>query len=505
MHSLFAAPLIIGTCMRSFASRGNVDAFAPIQLVRQMAIPSSSQSKQQTNGNHRSSSVQLSASSVPSLVVFDLDNTVWTPELYTLRKLERQNIQPRAHQDVKLFPATKKIIDVLRTDDRFAKTKFAVASRTKSVEWAHDLLKQFGLTDFFDYIEIFPGDKSTHFRNLQSQSGVDYKDMIFFDDARDGRYGNCVPVSELGVLSVHCPNGLDFEQWEKSLEYYEDRASSSAGAIVEWDGKITDVQASAEPDSSERYTGEVKVVNAAKRFGFISCRGKKDTFFHFSALNDQNSEVEVGDKVSFSVIRDRKNGKLAAASVDLTNSTGGGSPADGGNTVELKAFSMNLPFAALLANEYKILETRNGTMFKPYPPGTKMLLHVGQRTYPDGDRHIEVMKSGGLDDKEIQRLKSLPKGYGRGMAVAIVELGETFETTLEERSEPEFQRFVAAFGTDSGMRATVIRRAAYLKKPLKVSGQGGVFKVKINKDVVPDGWIDEPSLGNKKIIYSVTV
>jgi hypothetical protein len=130
-------------------------------------------------------------------------------------------------------------------------------------------------------------------------------------------------------------------------------------------------------------------------------------------------------------------------------------------------------------------------MFVPYKAGTKMLLHAGQRIYPDGDRHIDVMKSGGLDDDEIKALKSLPPGFGKGMAVAIVELGETFETTLEERCDPDFQRKVAAFGADAGMRATVIRRVEYLKRPVKVSGRGGVFKANIDKSVIPDGWLDD--------------
>jgi hypothetical protein len=152
---------------------------------------------------------------------------------------------------------------------------------------------------------------------------------------------------------------------------------------------------------------------------------------------------------------------------------------------------MNLPFAALLANGYKILETRNGTMFTTYPEGTKMLLHVGQRIYPDGDRHIDIMKSGGLTDDEIKTLKSLPPGFAKGMAVAIVELGKTFETTLEQRCDPNFQRAVGAYGQDSGMRATEIRRVEYLKQWVKVSGQGGIFKVRVNKDVIPNGWLDE--------------
>ena len=32
--------------------------------------------------------------------------------------------------------------------------------------------------------------------------------MLFFDDAKAGKYGNCEPVSKLGVMSAHCPDGL---------------------------------------------------------------------------------------------------------------------------------------------------------------------------------------------------------------------------------------------------------------------------------------------------------
>jgi hypothetical protein len=164
---------------------------------------------------------------------------------------------------------------------------------------------------------------------------------------------------------------------------------------------------------------------------------------------------------------------------------------------------MNLPFAALLANGYKTLETRNGTMFTPYEPGTKMLLHVGRRTYPDGDRHLQIMASGGnaehgtkehegnvvMDRAEMARLKTLPQGFGRGMAVAIVELGNTYETTLEERCDPDFQRKVGAFGQDSGMRATEIRRVAYLKQGIPISGQKGISKVTVDQNLIPDGWL----------------
>ncbi len=125
---------------------------------------------------------------LPSLIVFDLDNTLWTPELYQLRKLQRMKIDPVAGQDVKLFPAARSIIESVRSSPEvWSDTKFAIASRTKSVQWAHSLLKQFGLYEFFDYVEIFPGDKKTHFSNLKELSGLRYTDMLFFDDSRDGK------------------------------------------------------------------------------------------------------------------------------------------------------------------------------------------------------------------------------------------------------------------------------------------------------------------------------
>jgi hypothetical protein len=85
---------------------------------------------------------------LPSLVVFDLDNTLWTPELYQLRK--RENQYPVAHKDVQLFPAANEIIQQVKNNrlrkynqsgggdegeerevevGSFSKIKFAVASR----------------------------------------------------------------------------------------------------------------------------------------------------------------------------------------------------------------------------------------------------------------------------------------------------------------------------------------------------------------------------------------
>jgi magnesium-dependent phosphatase 1 len=454
---------------------------------------------------HHRQETTTSLNTLPKLIVFDLDNTLWTPELYQLRKLQRANMIPKAGKDVKLMKGSAQVLEEyvpqLQQDHG---VQFAVASRTKSVEWAHALLGQFGLRDILSHVEIFPGNKRTHFQNLQRASGVAYSDMLFFDDARDGKFGNCETVSEMGVLSVHCPNGIDtVEVFTTALERYKEWDKSSH-KIVEWDGSVTDINStkaamttsSSSSSSEKRMTGTVTKVKTDKRYGFIRYRDgeSKDVFFHFRNFADGTSVVEEGDEVSFFVEVDSKTGKPMAGNVSLQM------PMDKENAVQMRCFSMNMPFAALLANGYKTLESRNGTMFAQYAEGTQLLLHVGRRVYPDGNKHLEVMKSGGLDDAEIEELKSLPSkgGYGKGSAVAIVELGRTYETTLEERSDPDFQRRVAAYGADSGRIVTEIKRAAYLKKPIKHSGQPGVFKVAIDPELLPDGWFvpsnDAPTL-----------
>ena len=446
-----------------------------------------------TENKSGSDAEKKSRASFPKLIVLDLDNTVWTPELYQLRQLQRRNQFPVAGKDVTLMKGAAELLTKVRDGDYFpSSTKFAVASRTQSGEWANDLLDQFEIRDVVDYVEIFPGNKKRHFENLRRDSGIDYADMLFFDDARDGKYGNCVPVSEMGVLSVHCPTGLETASvWETALDRFEEW-DKTPNTIVEWDGTVTNPQTMA----TNLQEGTIKTINYDKGYGFLTPiggnkqkgRGRNDVFFHFSALPDGLS-VEQGDKLKFTVEKDPRNGKFRAANIELADgSSSGGSGSGGGSTIPMRAFSMNMPFAALLANGYKTIESRNGTMFQNYPEGTQMLLHVGRRIYPDGNKHMEILRDDGLSDDEIQNLKSLPPNFGKGMLVAILTLGKTYETTTAERSTTDMQRSICAYGPDSGRRLTEIKKVEYLKRPIPMAAQGGVFKVDIDPRVLPDEW-----------------
>lgn len=170
---------------------------------------------------------------LPKLLVFDLDNTLWTPELYQIRS----NTVPVVDRDVALFPGARRILaDLANGDgDRWRDTAAAIASRTNRVAWAEALLAEFrvgendrSLSSLLRFREIVPGSKRAHFERLRAATGVAYRDMIFFDD--DARL-NLREIETMGVFCGHCPRGLtNTDLFERTVWDYSDRKSKNKKA-----------------------------------------------------------------------------------------------------------------------------------------------------------------------------------------------------------------------------------------------------------------------------------
>lgn len=64
-------------------------------------------------------------------------------------------------------------------------------------------------------------------------------------------------------------------------------------------------------------TGTVKFFNATKGYGFISLEtGGQDVFVHISAVERAGlNTLNEGQKVTFDVVRDQRNGKNAAENI----------------------------------------------------------------------------------------------------------------------------------------------------------------------------------------------
>lgn len=67
--------------------------------------------------------------------------------------------------------------------------------------------------EYFDYIQIFPSTKTQHFSRIHQASGIEYEDMIFFDD--ESR--NINVQTELGVSFCLVRDGTTKEEVDRGV------------------------------------------------------------------------------------------------------------------------------------------------------------------------------------------------------------------------------------------------------------------------------------------------
>ena len=142
----------------------------------------------------------------PKLVVFDLDFTLWDAagtwcdHLNPPFEIVSGRIFDSMRAELKLYPGTIDILEELKHEC----IDIGIASRTGESEWAKELLNLLNVREYFRYEEIYPGSKITHFKRLRNKSGLNYEDMIFFDDEPR----NITEVSELGVKCILVKKGI---------------------------------------------------------------------------------------------------------------------------------------------------------------------------------------------------------------------------------------------------------------------------------------------------------
>merc|ERR1711918_239975 len=97
------------------------------------------------------------------------------------------------------------------------------------------------------------GGKKRHFQTLHIESGIPYNEMVFFDDWDL----NVREVSQLGVLGIYNPNGLNEEKFHQGLSRYKSKVIEREEAGVE----------DAEYKNRPNQNGEEKEMNTSKKNG----------------------------------------------------------------------------------------------------------------------------------------------------------------------------------------------------------------------------------------------
>jgi magnesium-dependent phosphatase 1 len=151
------------------------------------------------------------------LIVFDLDLTLWhcAPLLWCdqltppLRRTTAGQVFASCRNEIRLYPEVPEMLGRLTAAGHL----LGLASRTSAPAIARELLGLFGIGHHFAHQQIFPGDKSAHFRALHEKTGVAFQDMIFFDD----EHRNIESVSRLGVSAHFVPEGMNGKLLEVAL------------------------------------------------------------------------------------------------------------------------------------------------------------------------------------------------------------------------------------------------------------------------------------------------
>ena len=169
----------------------------------------------------------------PKLIAFDLDGTLWYPEMYQLsggspfKEDSNNNLIDRKGKKVSLLGITDRILDDMKTLPVWKNTKIAWVSTCDEPSWAKECLKKFKtnpnkllLENCSDTSQIYYANKSQHFKNIKKEfKDIPYEEMIFFDN----QMNNISDVSPLGVHCVYSPDGMTKKVWETGLKSFENK------------------------------------------------------------------------------------------------------------------------------------------------------------------------------------------------------------------------------------------------------------------------------------------
>ena len=118
------------------------------------------------------------------LVIFDLDFTLWDcggtwcDHTRPPFQMSGGNLYDADGRKIDLFPDVPDILCMLKENNIMT----GIASRTYEPEWARIFLDKLNIRQFFDFEEIYPAEKTSHFYKLKRKSGISFDKMIFFDD-----------------------------------------------------------------------------------------------------------------------------------------------------------------------------------------------------------------------------------------------------------------------------------------------------------------------------------
>ncbi|KAL5501190.1 hypothetical protein ACEPAH_9577 [Sanghuangporus vaninii] len=140
------------------------------------------------------------ANTYPQLVAFDLDYTLWDLWIDTHVRYGGKGIAACSRTCAPKL--AKEALNLL----------LVPSSKAEPSEAPKPAI------EYFDELEIYPGSKVSHFRELHKKTKIPYSQMLFFDDEHRNK-----EVEKLGVTFILAPHGLDEKLFQTGLNEWRRR------------------------------------------------------------------------------------------------------------------------------------------------------------------------------------------------------------------------------------------------------------------------------------------
>lgn len=195
---------------------------------------------------------------LPALVVFDLDDCLWSPEMYTLNHIPTSSnvitgslgesgegviAVKSGREEIRLFPDALLVLQKIYFGE-YPNVRIAAASSADTPQAVRigrasmcllevvpgvsmrDVFDRGWPDNFEDHLQIgrsapLSSNKSaTHFPILRRATNIPYDQMIFFDDCNWSDHVAMVTRECKGVVAQRTPNGLQLSEWERALAMF---------------------------------------------------------------------------------------------------------------------------------------------------------------------------------------------------------------------------------------------------------------------------------------------
>ncbi|OPJ89458.1 hypothetical protein AV530_003682 [Patagioenas fasciata monilis] len=158
---------------------------------------------------------------------------------------------------------------------------------------------------------------------------------------------------------------------------------------------------------------------------------------------------------------------------------------DATKTMKFGCLSFRQPYAGLVLNKVKTVETRWRPVLADYKNCT-VAVHIAVKDWEDETWREILLDRFGMTPKQVQDLLDRGEKFGRGVIAGLIDIGET--SLCPENLPPEKILELENKAVLSNLEQkylTVVSNPRWLLEPIPARGGKGVWQVDIPEELIP--------------------